>query len=196
MANETARDDEMKNVWQSQEGEGLRMSLDEIRLKAEKQGRSIEWRNAREYIAAFAVVVFLGFSFFGTTDVLSRVGFGLVIASMLYIAWHLHRKGSRRRLPSDLGVADCLQFYRGELERQRDLLQGVWRWYLGPVVPGLAVVMLALTRTNPGHLNHIVWVIAAYGAAIALVFLGVWRLNERAARRLQGRIDALDALRG
>ena len=196
MANEPARDEEMKNVWQSQEGEGLEMSLDEIRLKAEKHGRRIDWRNAREYIAALAVAVFLGFSFFRTTDVLSRAGFGLVIASVLYIAWHLHRKGSRRRLPSDLGVADCLQFYRGELERQRDLLNGVWRWYLGPMVPGLAVVMLALTRTNPGHLKHIGWVIAIYGAVIALVFLFVWRLNERAARSLQQRIDALDALRG
>ena len=32
-------------------------------------------------------------------------------------------------------------------------------------------------------------------AAIAIVFSGVWWLNRRGARRLQGAIDALDELR-
>jgi hypothetical protein len=95
-----------------------------------------------------------------------------------------------------MGLASGLDFFRRELERQRDLVGSVWSWYLGPLIPGWVVLMVALARINPGHLRHFGLTFAAFNLFAALVFVLIWRLNLWAARRLQRRIDELNALQG
>jgi len=110
------------------------------------------------------------------------------------LIWHLHHHGSSRNLPADLGLASGIEFHRRELERQRDLVGSVASWYLGPMIPGLVVLTLAMARANPDHLRHIGLSLAS--ALIVLLFVLIWMLNQRAARRLQSRIDELNTLRG
>ena len=194
MANESPPNHDVRSMWQNQKGEGMLMSAEEVRRKAKKFQTKIFWRNAREYVAALVVVVFFGFQFCRVTDARTRSGFTLIIAGMLYVAWQLHRRGSSRGPLAETGLASGLQFYRRELERQRDLVQTVWRWYLGPLVPGWVALMIALGRTNPGHLPHFAGSFTLFNLFAALVFVFVWKLNHWAARRLQRRIDELDAL--
>lgn len=196
MANESPPNNHLKSVWQNQPSEGMLMSVDEIRRRAGKFHNKIYWRNAREYVAGLVVVVFLGFDFWRTPDALTRVGHGLIIAGMMYLMWQLHRKGSTRSLPVEMGLASGLEFFRRELERQRDLVGSVWSWYLGPLMPGWVVLMVALARTNPGHLRHFGLSFAGFNLVAALAFVFVWRLNQGAARKLQRRIDELNALEG
>jgi hypothetical protein len=172
------------------------MSVDEIRHRAGKFQKKIYRRNAREYVAGLAAVVFIAFEFWRMPDALTRVGMGLMIAGMLYLIWQLHRKGSARSLPAEMGLASGLDFFRRELERQRDLVGSVWSWYLGPLIPGWVVLMVALARINPGHLRHFGLTFAAFNLFAAFAFVFVWKLNQRAARRLQRRIDELNALEG
>lgn len=192
MTNESRPEQNLQSVWQSQPPEGIHMSLDEIRRRAGKLERRIYWRNGREYIAALAVVVFFGYQLLGTRDVVMGVGFGLVIAGMLYLMAHLHRQGSWRGMPAEMGLASGVEFLRRELERQRNLLERTGRWYLAPLVPGLVVITAGAALRNPQH----GLILAAYAAPVALVFIFVWRLNQRAAQRLQRSIEELDALRG
>jgi hypothetical protein len=142
------------------------------------------------------MVVFFGFEFWRVPDALTRVGMGLMIAGMVYLIWQLHRKGSARSLPAEMGLASGLDFFRQELERQRDLVGSVWSWYLGPLIPGWVVLMVAFARTNPGHLRHFGLSLAAFNLFAALAFVFVWKLNQRAACSLQRRIDELNALEG
>jgi len=192
MTNESPPNDRLKSVWQNQPSEGMRMSVDEIRRRAGKFQKTIYWRNAREYVAGLAVVVFFGFMFWLSSDVLTRVSCGLVNVGVLYIMWHLHQRGSSRNLPADLGLASGIEYHRRELERQRDLLQSVWWWYLGPMIPGGVAFVVAQARTSPGHLRHMGLSLAFFALVVALVG---W-LNHWAARRLQSRIDELNALEG
>jgi hypothetical protein len=168
------------------------MSVDELRLRAGKFQKKTYWRNAREYVAGLLVVVGAGYLFWYMPDALTRVGLALMIAGALYVIWHLHRRGSSRTLPADLGLASGLEFYRRELERQRDLLQSVWLWYLGPLIPGPVVLMAANARIRPGELRLFGLNFVAFILFAALV----WMLNQRGARRLQSRIDELNALEG
>ena len=170
------------------------MSVDEIRQKAGKFQKQILWRNVREYVAGLVVVVFFGFQFWLMPDALTRVGFGLAIAGVLYVIWELHKRGSSQSLPAEMGLASCMEFHRNELVRQRDLVGSVWRWYLGPLMPGLVVLMVAFARTNPRHLRHFGWFLTVVSVVDALVFIIVWKLNERTAHSLQRRIDELNAL--
>ena len=195
MTNESLPNREWQNVWQNQPTEGIRMSVDEIRRRAGKFERKIYWRNAREYAAALAVVIFFGFELSRGPDLLTGAGFALMIAGMLYLVAQLYRRTSPRSLPAEMRAASGVDFYRRELERQRDALRSVWRWYLGPLVPGVVVTMVAMARNNPHHIQHDRWFLAAYGVLVALAFAYGGRLNTKAARRLQRQIDQLDALK-
>ena len=194
MANDTRPNDDMRSIWQNQKLEGVHMSVDELRSRAGKFNRRVSWRNAREYIAAVVVIVFFTFCFARTDDLLRRVGLGLEVAGVAYVCWHLLTKGSARQLPADLGLANSLQFHRRELERQRDLLRGVWRWYLGPMIPGLAILMISGARSNPRHLQHFGLIVGVYGVLATLLFVFVGWLNQRGAQRLDQRIRELDSL--
>jgi Flp pilus assembly protein TadB len=183
-----------QNVWLSQRLEGTRMSVDDLRRKAAKFRTKISWRNAREYAAALVVAVFLAFQYAHTPEVLTRVGFGLMILGMCYLVWQLHRQGAARTLPAEMGLASGLEFFKRELERQRDMLQSVAKWYLAPLLPGYLVLEVAFARTNPGHLKHFVVSFIIFNLVTAVVVVFIWKLNQRAARRLQERIDDLNSL--
>jgi len=187
---------DMKNVWQNQKTEGIQMSVDEIRRRAGKFHRKIFWRNAREYVAALAVTLFFGYEFWRAHDLLTHVGLALMIGGLVYMNWHLYKRGSSRSLPADLGLASNLEFHRRELERQRDLIGSVWSWYLGPVIPGWVVLTAAFARTNPGHSPHVGLSLTVLDTFGVLLFIFIWKLNQHGARRLQERIDELKALGG
>jgi len=192
MSDESPQDRHMKELWQSQPTEGVRMSIDQIRVSAGRFERRIQWRNVREYVAAIAVVVFASFEFWRAGDAMVRIGFGLMIAGIFYLIWHLLSKGTWRPLPEDAGLSSCIEFQRRQLEQQRDLLNSVWRWYLGPLIPGMAVLLLAFASANPGHLKHPALVVVPEAMFFVAICVGIVLVNGRAARRLQRQIDELE----
>jgi hypothetical protein len=193
MTNEPPPND-MRSLWQDQRTEPVKMSLDEIRKKAQKFQHRIRWRNLREYSAAVFVVGIFGFYIWHFHNLFHRIGSGLVIAGTLYVVSQLHKRGSARTAPTDMALTTCLDFHRRELERQRDLLRGIWSWYLGPLIPGLAVFTLGGATANPNHPLR-AWTITALNAALAaLVFFLIGALNQKAARKLQRQIDELDTV--
>ena len=192
MSDQSPEDDKVQQVWQSQPTGGVRMSTQQLQAGAAQFQRRIQRRNLREYLASAAVVLFFAWEFRQGGDPLARTGAALLIAGTIYLAWNLHTKGSSRPLPGDPGSISFLEFQRRELVRQRDLLRSVWRWYLGPLVPGLAVLIFAFGRANPAHYPHMGLVVAVYVAVVAAVFFAIGLLNKNAARRLQRQIDELD----
>jgi FtsH-binding integral membrane protein len=198
MADDTS--DPMTNAWKSQPAEPVDLSLEDMRRKAQKLETKVWWRNVREYVACALVVAAFGYYAAVFDSTLIRAGCGLVIVGALVAVFRLHQAGAARPVPAELALRTCAGFQRRELERQRDLLLGVWRWYLLPFVPGLVVFLLGLfefTMRQP-HASErsgtIAVVFALTAAGCALVFAGVGKANQWAARRLQREIDALDRL--
>jgi FtsH-binding integral membrane protein len=198
MANETPST--ITDVWKSQPEERIDISLEEMRRKARRFETKVFWRNVREYVACALVVACFGYYASVFHPTLIRVGCGLVIAGALFAAFRLHRTGAVRTVPAELALRTCVGFHRRELERQRDLLRNVWRWYLLPFVPGMLVFLLGLfqfTMQQPhaaGRTSTIVIVFALTAAGCALVFLGVGKSNQWAAHKLQREIDTLNQL--
>jgi hypothetical protein len=186
------------NVWQGQPVENVRLSLEDIRSKSRKLQKTVKRRNLREYAAGLIVVA--GFAYYITAfaSALIRAGCGLTIAGTLFVMYALHRRGAARAAPSEAGRSTCVDFHRKELQRQRDLLRGIWSWYLLPFVPGVLVSLfgffvLAMEQpTAPARAPLIILTFAVTILGVAALFLVVAMLNRRAARRLQRDIDALD----
>ncbi len=181
----------VQEIWQHQPVEGIKMSVEEIRKRAGKFESRIVWRNVREYAASLIAAGLFGFFLIKTHDLLFRISYGLFIAGLVWVVIQLHRKGSARSVPAAMGSSTCLQFFRAELERQRDVVSNVWPWYLAPLVPGFVVLTVGyvLARPYPAGLVSAVFL----DAVVAAIFLLVWRMNVRAARCLQRMIDELGA---
>jgi len=179
--------DHLKNLWQNQNVEPVQMSLEEIRQKAEKFQKRVRNRNLREYVASLVVIGCFGYYFWKFPDL--RLGSALILAATVYIVYQLHSRGEAKAVPASLGLGTCLEFHRRELERQRDLVRDVWKWYLLPFVPGLVAFLVVPLLRQPPHK----WILAApFVVLCAIFFYGIWRLNLRAADRLQRQIDELN----
>jgi TRAP-type uncharacterized transport system fused permease subunit len=179
-------DDDFIRLWQEQTDGGTKMA--EIRLKAARLESVVRRRNLLEFAAAAVVVVAFTRIIWNSPSVLARVGAALILLATAYVVYRLHRHGSTLVMPEELALTSCVDFHRAQLLRQRDLLRSVWRWYLLPFVPGLFLLLLSQAAADPGR--------AARAAIISgLVFLGIGWLNERAARRIDGDIESLDAVR-
>jgi hypothetical protein len=178
-------------IWQSQPVEGIKMSAESLRQRSGKFEKMFRWRNAREYVASLLAAVGFGYFFATTRAVLFRIAYVLFIAGLGWVVFQLHRKGSSKSMPATMGTSTSLQFFRVELERQRDVVKNVWPWYLAPLVPGFVVLTVgyALARPYPVGLASAVWL----DAIVAVLFFLVWKMNQRAARCLQRTIDELYA---
>ena len=190
MPNEPLPDDisnDIRNVWQNQPVENTPMPLEEIRRKARQFEKRITHRNLREYVGAAIGIAAYIYYFFKFDSPVVRAGCVLVIAGVLYVVVQLYKRASPGEMPADLAFTASLDFHRRELVRQRDLLRSVWRWYLGPLVPGLVVFAAGLTPPRGA--------VAVINALPFLLIFGLimW-LNHRAAERLDRRIAELDSL--
>ena len=176
--------DNLKNLWQNQNVEPIVMSLEELRRKAEEFQKRIRHRNLREYVASGVVLAI--FSYFLWRFPAMRLAGSLILAGTLYMMYHLHTKGAAKVVPESLALDTCLAFHQRELERQRDLLRDVWKWYLLPWVPGLIAFVAALFPPT-GWIRGLPFILFC-----AAGFYFLWWLNKREADRLQRQIDELN----
>ena len=148
-------------------------------------------RNIREYVASLLAAMGFVYFFSTTHAVLFRIAYVLFIAGLGWVVFQLHRKGSSTSMPAAMGTSPSLQFFRSELERQRDVVKNVWPWYLAPLVPGFVVLTVGYARSRPypAGLASALWL----DAIVAVLFFLVWKMNQRAARCLQRTIDELHA---
>lgn len=173
----------LKDMWAAQSTERFAMPLEEIHAQAEKYARRIRNRNLREYIAAVVVMGGFGWYAIALPGLLVKLGSLMVVAGTMIVVWQLHRRAA----PLLVSAVDSRAHLRAELTRQRDALHSVAVWYLGPMVPGMAVFLTGIYLQAPQARRHVL-----FTAALSIaVFAGVWALNRWGARRLQKRIDAL-----
>ena len=179
-----------RNLWQSQERENVTITLEEIRLRAARFERRIWWRNFREYAAGVLLIAWIlaSLHLLHGLDLLGPV---LLLAGVVYIMIQLRPRGTARSLPADADTRSSVEFHRLELERQRDALRTVWRWYLLPLVPGLAAIFAVAAIKRGVNARLIGSIIVG-----VLVFVGVWALNQWGARKLNRKIQELHRMEG
>lgn len=196
-------DSRMCALWQQGSGEPPRFNPEDLRDRISRFERTIKRRNLREYVAAVPVMGVFAYYAWMFPTLLLRIGCVLVIAGTAYVVYQLHRRASARRVPADMGLRNCVDFQRSELIRQRDALKAVWSWYLLPFLPGMTVFLMGLFQFTKevteaaGRPFHTAAAVAGYGlvsVCVAAVFVVIWLLNHRAAKKLQMQIDDLDRL--
>lgn len=176
-----------RNLWQNQEAVRVTITLDDVRNKASRFERRIHWRNMREYVAGVVVIVLFTFQL--------RHLHGwrlspplLLIAGGICVMFEIHRRGSARPVPANVGIMATLEVHRLELVRQRDALRSVWLWYMLPLQPGF------LAAAAVGAIDKGLGFALRYLVGLVILSVVVWWLNERAARMLDEKIQEVKAM--
>ena len=179
-------DGEVLAFWQQQAREEQIVPLDDIRAKAERL--DAKSRRMRVWMRLLLILLLIkgAVEVWLQQDVVERAGDLLIMAAWVYVAYR-YRKQRLAAPPVALGRTNCVQFYRAELVRQRDLSKDSWG-YLLPFVPGLT-----LGAFGGGFENRPASEIIAIIVLGVALFLGVHWWNMYTARKFQREIDALDA---
>jgi len=189
-------EDPIKRAWQASVDAREPPTLEAVRAGADRFYRRIRRRNAIEYAACAVVIVVCVVRIITWPYILHKAGFGLIAAGALFVGWQLHRRASA--VPPEMaGTMPIYDFVRGQFARQRDALKSVFWWYILPLLPGMGLVLAANgldPRTEAAGPPH--WVRWLAFVFIFAVIGGVWWLNRLGARKLQKKIDEIDALTG
>jgi hypothetical protein len=162
------------------------LSVDDFFREAQEFERRIRQRNRREILAGVLVILGVGAGVWLGPNLVARVGCALVMAGALFIIYRIRTRGVAGSIPLDASRAHAIAAYRRELEVQRDLLRTVTSWYLLPLLPGAAVLMLGQALALAQHAP------ALRVFVFFLLFCVLTRqLNQRGARKLQDKIDEL-----
>lgn len=191
MASEFSPEDAI-DVWQQQSPEPFRMSSDDIRTKITHLDEKTHKRNVSGYIGLFIVIAgFTGFLFLFTTPV-QLIGSFLTILGAGYQIFELRRDQLLKpsAATTAAGKADTsIDFYRADLERQRDFHRGIQFWSrLVTFIPGPVVFCVGIALAQPRS----AWFF--YMPAAMFVISGALAIPEnlKLAREYQRQIDEVD----
>ena len=183
-------------IWQSDARDATFSDPATCARRASSFERTIRVRNIVEYVAGALVTVLFGASsvaafvkgewLVGSALTLTLIGIFVVLRNLY------QRGGNLERRAED----PCLAHLRRQYERQHEFLRNVPRWYLGPLVPGIASFYAAVTYKTAEATS---WSIALDGIAWPVTFtVGLFALialaNWFAARSIRRKIEAIDAL--
>ena len=180
---------DLKTLWKELSTNPLQLSPDQLRKEMEKLRKGLRRRFFIGGGAALSAIAAWTLYFFLFPNRLQRIGSVLTALGAGYTIVQLKLRPARN-MP-DVGETGCTEFYRAELERQRDFHRGKWFWSrLLILLPGPLVFCVGFAQAYP-EIALFIWLNLA--AILILAVIAV-PLNLRLARKYQRRIDALDAV--
>jgi hypothetical protein len=183
-----------KKIWQDQPTEPIKMSLNEIRRKAEK----FQTKSRLKVLTGMVIGLFVCVAFARMAvvveDVIPRIGWGMLSVWGLYCAYQTYRWMCPKRLAEDATLSTSLDFYRSELEKRRDYERHIWQRagltfcfagmalaIIPELIPALETPRLLL-KAAPFFTLLVIW--------FALFFF----IRKRNRLKLQREIDGLNAV--
>jgi len=180
-----------QQLWQAQALDAPRISLAFVRQRSDELRRWARTRNAISYFGAVALLPFIvwaGWSLFSVKPLLA-MAFLLNVPFCIWLLFRWHKRAASQEQPAELGVLDALKFHRRQLERQRDVRLDRWRRW--PAIPGFLLIFVAMAI----EVTPVPWTKMGRMFLVMVAILSIAMvIEERAARRIQKEIDALDSL--
>jgi hypothetical protein len=182
MANEDAG---IEQLWRDQPNGTPTMALDEIRARAREFERSVQqWRRVGGLLVA-VLIAKTGWEVWRDSDMVERAGDLLILASLIYLVVRFVRHARANLAPATLGQTSCLEHYRRQLLRQRDLSRDGWHYVL-PFIPGLGLMVAA--RALQGRPATQVMMLTVFAF---MLFAGVLWVIARGTRAIEREIAAI-----
>jgi Flp pilus assembly protein TadB len=189
---------DLKTLWRNQKPEDDTVTLAQIHHSAAIFEKRIRRGVLIEYVASAFVVLVFGSYIWLFPGWMMKTGSALVILATLFVVWQMRRRMSAQDVP-DAQKLELIAFIRSELVRQRDARTSAWLWYIAPFLPGMVLMMMGRWFQTHASWRSLAWdhEVIVMASAVAVIIIGsIWLLQMWVAKRLQRKIDELDASAG
>jgi hypothetical protein len=190
--------EDLQKTWQAQTA-GARITIDaDVLLKEVRRNQDhfcaiILWRDIREVGVALLLAVFFVYCGLRFHDWVPYVLTSACCGVGAFMG--VDRVRQRRRQPAvNDSLKTCIESSLRQVNHQIWLLKNVLWWYLSPFAAGLGVAVgISIWRSR--HTGVVVAGLSVYLLAVALLFWGVYWLNQYAVRKgLEPRRQELETL--
>ena len=161
-------------------------------------------RDLIETVTAVVLIFVFGRMVISLDDLISRIGAGSLVLSLLLIIWKLHRTRTIQcPAPIDAPVRDFCRIELDRLDRQIQLLRRVLWWYIAPIIVGANMVYVGTNGLGIDSLFYVLFTVLLawfiYALNMLAVATGLMPLHDEVAdvlSRLEGtRSDTLPPTR-
>jgi len=192
-----------QNVWQNQPTEAFKMSVDQLRVKAQRRQKGARSQVLRDAIMGPIISAFFAWNLIKVNHVWwglghplslwsTRVGLALLSLWGVSLPFVLYKWVWPARLAPDAPLNTTLQWYRSQLEKGRDFERRVWL-ILIPAFVGLALVIVPALISSIGNPREFLQNSLPLFALLAIWLPIFLYLRKRRHGRRQKEIDQLRA---
>lgn len=194
---------DLQSIWERQEPpvepSGDLAIRNTFETNRRKLAARLFWRDVREAAAGLLSAGYFTYVAWHRGKAYWPVGIAVLLILGVSVFFVLERVRVRRqRLHLDASLLAKLESDIAELRHQRHLLVEVSKWYLAPLVGAVAIIIATDVMNRPAHFAtwNMKIFMPCYLVACALLTWGIWKLNQRVARRkIEPLITELEKLR-
>jgi hypothetical protein len=182
-----------RSLWQADGSGAGRPSTEELRARVQQLARITRRRNYGALIVCAIVLAVCVWWFLWIDDPIARIGSILTAAGIATIVFQVRAnqrsEQAAARRASRMGETASVEFYRADLERQRDFHRGPWLWTrLLLLVPGPQMFFVGFARAHP----EVAATIRLEAIAAAMLLVAAVPVNLWLANGYQRQIDQLN----
>ncbi len=178
--------DDLKVGWESEmkkpvNHEQLATVLEILKTETGKLDKSIKCRDTLEVSIALLLIPVWSWKLVYSVSLMQSVGLWIAILACLFIPYKLI-KAKRVNVQKNNSVLGFLLIEKVKLESQKKLLESVALWYILPLMIAIILITAGATLDSLG-IPQLTFQLKIYYSFCALLFVGVYLLNKRAAKK-------------
>ncbi|WP_448547513.1 hypothetical protein [Thalassotalea fusca] len=183
--------DDLKQNWQESiaqqdSSENLSEVIAVLATETKKLDNHVKYRDILEISIAIFLIPFWVYGLMNSVSTMQSLGCILAIISSVYIPYRLI-KAKKVPLAKDNSVREYLLSEQQKVAQQKALLESIVWWYITPITVSVLLITLG-ANVDASGLPQINQHMMIYYASVALLVVGIYLLNMRAAKKRFGPI--------
>ncbi|MEW6983467.1 hypothetical protein AAD001_12515 [Colwelliaceae bacterium 6471] len=181
--------DDLKQDWQKaiqteSAPENFNEVINMLEQETNRIDKEVKRRDFLEITIAILLIPAWVYGMYISVSTMQTIGCIVAIAASVYIPYRLlsARKVAAKKTDS---IKDFLLQEKQKLLQQKQMLESIFWWYIGPITAAILLITLGSNVNESGWPkvpSHMVW----YYVSVALLMIGVYSLNKRAAKKKFG----------
>jgi len=181
--------DDLKQDWQETiNTPSTENNLTEVIAMLERETTKIDKEIKRRDIIEISIAILLIpvwiYGLFISAGTLQTIGYIVALVACLYIPYRLVN-AKKVSAPKDTSITAFLESEKQKVMQQKQLLESIVSWYIAPLATAIVLITLGSTVDASG-LPHLSDFLILYYGLLALLIVGVYFLNKRAAKKKFG----------
>jgi FtsH-binding integral membrane protein len=174
--------DDLKNDWQkkvqaTEVSDEIQETVNMLLDKVNKIDAEIKRRDRLEIGAALVLIPVWVVGLFLSASTIQSVGFVCAILSCLYIPYKM-QKAKQVKPAADSSMRAHLERERKKVLQQKDMLESIVWWYLGPLGVSIAFISLG-SNVNASGMPIVSAFTAFYLVAVVALYTGIYFMNKK-----------------